>query len=248
MFFFIMVNDSRPLEKRSLACFGMDGSLLWQKEMQREATVYPWWELSAPVPLSLRVVWYRGREALAAGCGDDSLKFFDFDGTLLESFYFYIAVPDRIELLDVNGDGRKEIVAGGGRLACRSNVQVLNDRLEILHEFGSEGWTSHVTCLRCFSIDGCPAVAMGVNHRSNLKLFRFENGKDNCLINQAVAGAVTDAVYLSDAGVLVGCTAGKSVLAYGLDGRQRWVRYCRSGVVDCWKGRKGFWLLRKTEN
>lgn len=217
--------------ERSLACFGMDGSLLWQKEMQREATVYPWWELSAPVPLSLRVVWYRGREALAAGCGDDSLKFFDFDGTLLESFYFYIAVPDRIELLDVNGDGRKEIVAGGGRLACRSNVQVLNDRLEILHEFGSEGWTSHVTCLRCFSIDGCPAVAMGVNHRSNLKLFRFENGKDNCLINQAVAGAVTDAVYLSDAGVLVGCTAGKSVLAYGLDGRQRWVRYCRSGVV-----------------
>ena len=55
---------------------------------------------------------------------------------------------------------------------------------------------------------------MGVNHRSNLKLFRFENGKDNCLINQAVAGAVTDAVYLSDAGVLVGCTAGKSVLAW----------------------------------
>ena len=42
--------------ERSLACFGMDGSLLWQKEMQREATVYPWWELSAPVPLSLRVV------------------------------------------------------------------------------------------------------------------------------------------------------------------------------------------------
>lgn len=233
------VHDVLPYNKnlfaafgeRSLACFGVDGSILWQKELQRAATVYPWWELSAPVPLTLRLVRYQGREALAAGCGDDSLKFFDFDGTLLESFYFYIAVPDRIELLDVNGDGAEEIVAGGGRLACRSNVQVLNDRLEILHEFGSEGWTSHVTCLRCFSIDGCPAVAMGVNHRNNLKLFRFENGEEKCLINQAVAGAVTDAVYLPDAGMLVGCTAGKAVLAYGLDGRQRWVRYCESGLI-----------------
>ncbi len=222
-----------------LACFAADGSLLWQKEIQRVATVYPWWELSTPVPLTLRLVRYHGREALAAGCGDDSLKFFDFDGTLLESFYYYISVPDQIELLDINGDGVDEIVAGGKRLACRSNVQVLNDRLEILHEFGSEGWTSHLTCLRCFSINGVPAVAMGVNHRNNLKLFRFENNEEACLINQAVAGAVTDVIYLPDAGLLVGCTAGKSVLAYGLDGRQRWVHYCSSELNRLLKRPKG---------
>ena len=123
------------------------------------------------------------------------------------------------------------MVAGGGCLACRSNVRILNDRLETLYEFGSEGWTSHVTCLRCFSINGSPAVAMGVNHRNNLKLFQFENGKEICRINQAVAGAVTDAVYLPNAELLVGCTKGKAALAYDLNGKQRWIQYCESGLI-----------------
>ena len=214
-----------------LARFDTNGNLLWQKEIQRVATVYPWWELHTPVPLTLRLVRYHGREVLAAGCGDDSLKFFDFDGTLLESFYYYIGVPDQIELFDINEDGVNEMVAGGGCLACRSNVRILNDRLETLYEFGSEGWTSHVTCLRCFSINGSPAVAMGVNHRNNLKLFQFENGKEICRINQAVAGAVTDAVYLPNAELLVGCTKGKAVLAYDLNGKQRWIQYCESGLI-----------------
>lgn len=215
-----------------LAKLDSSGKAVWTHTVKRAPTIYDWWELPTPAVLTLKLVRYKGRAALAAGCGDDSIKFFGFDGSLLHSHYFRIGVPDLLETMDVNGDGVEEIIAGGKILNCRSNVHILSEQAYELYDLAQEGWTSHGTVLKCLEVDGCPALAVGVNHRNNLKLFQFQDAQAREIVNRPVIGSVTDIVYLPACRLLVAGTSERLLVAYGLDGMQRWMDFVDGRVVQ----------------
>lgn len=216
--------------KNGLACLdAATGSLCWQRPIQRAPTLYPWWELATPAAMRLALLAYRGKTCLGAACGDDSVKYFDADGSLLASVYFPIGVPDWLQPLDTP-EGMRTLAAARS-LGCRSNVRLLDDQGEPVLEFGDEGWISFVTALHPCAVRGAPAIAMGVNHRNNLKLYAMQGTEARLLLSACVVGAVTALCWLPEEGLLLGGTSEGYAVAYGLDGLQRWSLYTGSAVL-----------------
>ncbi|HOJ10677.1 MAG TPA: hypothetical protein PK733_08805 [Clostridiales bacterium] len=222
------------------------GDLVWNIETVRIPTIYPWWELDYPGAMSLKIIKYKDKDTLIAGCGDNNIRFYDLDGNLLDSYYFFAAVPNVIESYDVNNDGKNEILLAGNIITCVSNVDVLDDNGKLLHKFGTENWTSIATVLKCFDIHGKKTVALGVNHRSNFKLYQFnpdsKDIKGEYIINDRLAGAVTGIDLDYDNGVIVAGTSQGFIAAYTVTGEQKWVKMINGIICDVKYFNKLFWI------
>ncbi len=230
-------------EGSSLSMVSPEGEKIWQTEITRIPTIYPWWELENPGAVALCAATYKGKKVIAAGCGDDSIKYFDESGKLLNSIYFEIGVPDLLsEITLAPGDTR--LIAGSKRLTCRSNLQIIDNNGDITHDFGSEQWISNVESLQCIEIDGKSAVIMGVNHRNNLKAYIITNKGSENIFSKSVVGAVTCTAY-KDNLIFAGTSEGL-LLAYRLSGEQVFLNKLPSPPVSLEvHGNK---LTVKTEN
>ena len=223
-----------------------NGSKVWNVKTTRIPTNFPWWEMDYPSAMSLKVVKYKGRESLVAGCGDDNARFYDFDGNLIDSYYFFAAVPNLINSFDVNSDGKNEILLAGNIITCLSHVDVLNDEGKLIHRFGGEGWTSIAKVVECFEINGKKAVALGVNHRNNFKLYEFDSNGEYCKgsykINEKLAGAVSGIALNKDAGIIAAVTTQGFIAAYDVSGEQRWVNMINGIINDIEYFNGLFWV------
>ncbi|MEA4889623.1 MAG: hypothetical protein VB070_09200 [Clostridiaceae bacterium] len=212
-----------------IACYAEDQSrLLWQVNLERIPTLYPWWELDTPLAARIQIGRLNGLKTLLAGCGDNSLRFFSPEGLQLDAYSFFAAVPNLIELADLDGDGQDEILLAGNLMTCISQVDVLRADHTMIDQFGSEDWTSIAKVLRCFSFKGKPAVALGVNHRHNLKVYVFTNDgsmKHQTAISERLPGAVADIVIDEANEQLAACTTQGILAVYRFTGERCWTAY-----------------------
>jgi hypothetical protein len=235
--------------KNQIAKIDTNGSIVWKASTVRIPTMFPWWELDDPIVLSLKIFTLKGQEVLATGCGDNNIRFYSLDGELMDSYYFYAAVPDLLEAFDVNYDGSEELLAAGSVMTCVSIVDVIDGQGKRIHRFGDEGWTSIATVLHCFELDGRKAAALGVNHRRNMKLYVFENNnecKGKYVINDTLAGAVTGIAVFEGFRLLAAGTSQGFVFCYDFSGAQRWQQFINGIICDVKAFGGHIWVAEKS--
>lgn len=222
------------------------GDKVWDIKTVRIPTMYPWWELDSPSVMGLKIIKYQGNDTLIAGCGDNHVRFYGLDGDLTNSYYFFAAVPNIIQTYDIDNDGKNEILIAGNIMTCVSNVEILNEGGELIHKFGSEGWTSIATVVKCFDIYGKKVIALGVNHRNNLKLYHITPENERCkgeyIINDRLAGAVTGIDLDHDSDIIVAGTTQGFVTAYTLTGKQKWTKMVNGIICDVKYFNNLFWI------
>lgn len=217
------------------------GQKVWQIETERIPTIYPWWELDLPSVMGLQIARYRGRDILLAGCGDNYVRFYGLDGNLINSYYFFAAVPNILRTCDVDMDGKDEILIAGSILTCISSIEVLNEDGGLVHTFGSEGWTSIARVVEVFDLCGKRIIALGVNHRNNFKLYQYDR-KEKLIVSDRLAGAVTGIACNGNAGIIAAGTDQGFITAYEVTGEQRWNRMIDGAISDIKYFKDLFWL------
>jgi hypothetical protein len=230
-----------------------NGDKVWNKKTVRIPTMYPWWELDYPSVMSLRIIKYKGKDTLIAGCGDNNIRYYGLDGNLIGSYYFYAAVPNIIKSYDINNDGKNEIIIAGSIMTCTSIVDILNEEGKFIHRFGDEGWTSIAKVVKCFDINGMKTIALGVNHRNNFKLYQFDPNEKCCkgsyIINDRLAGSVIGIDLDDDNNIIVAATTQGFIVAYNsITGEQKWIKMVNGVISDVKYFNCLFWVADESGN
>ena len=153
-----------------------DGSMAWNRVIERIPSSCSWWEWLTPA--ILRVVAARpqsGFDGVVVACGDIHARSFTAEGTCRWAVRYVNGIPGTIGLMDVNGDGSDEIILGGEVMSNCAHCRVHNLWGELLQELDVEGWTSRMTALALAEGERKYA-AFGVTRGKNLQF--IEVGTD----------------------------------------------------------------------
>jgi len=230
--------------KAGLTAFNENGQMLWNKKIERIPTLYPWWEFDDPTPVKIRSGILNGEGFALIGCGDNYVRFYDRNGNMKDAYYYFASIPAYIHIFDVDNDGEQEVIVGGGIISADSGIDILDSSGKALTRFGSEGWVSKTTALEFAQMNGYNVIACGVNHRTNLHLYRVESSnlepkKISCsrLVYNELAGAVTGIALIPYYERVFAGTSQGFVSAYDFQGKELWMEMMEGAVTDiiAWK-------------
>ncbi|MBN2558915.1 MAG: hypothetical protein JXB33_09200 [Clostridia bacterium] len=217
-----------------------NGYRLWTRRYERIPTMYYWWELETP-----RVVSIKAAGGLVfAGCGDNHIRCLSEDGDEKWTYYYRASVPAVFEILDIDGDGEKEIIVSGGLFGAYSQIEVITmeGRLKFRPNpsIGS-GWTSYTTSMKVLQKSGEGYIIHGVNRNNNFEMFKYTgSGTENHftpVFSHRLAGAVT--ALCEDEGTIYTGTSLGFLSAYGMDGSRKWIVPLHGGIRYISKTKEG---------
>lgn len=230
--------------KAGLTALNEKGQVLWSKKIIRIPTLYPWWEFDDPTPVKIRTGVLNGEGLALIGCGDNYVRSYDRDGNMKHAYYYFASVPAYIHIFDVDNDGEQEVIVGGGIISADSGIDILDSKGKVLTRFGSEGWVSKTTALEFAEMNGYNAIACGVNHRTNLHLYRVEYTNSETkkisysrLVYNELAGAVTGIALIPYYERIFAGTSQGFVSAYDFQGKELWMEMMEGAITDitAWK-------------
>ncbi len=223
-----------------LACY-KNGFRIWIRKFERIPTMFPWWELE-----SQRIVTLAASNGLVfAGCGDNHIRCYNRDGEEIWTYYLRAAVPARILVFDIDGDGSDELVVSGGILSAYSQIEVVDMKGGLKYrptpEIGA-GWTSYTSSMKVFERNGTRYIAHGTNRNQNLTLLRYSEGGFEEVFSKSLAGSVT-ALCESDGIIYAGTSLG-FLFAFDTDGLEKWFSSLYEGVRHIEKTENGLFVIQ----
>ncbi|HOJ09152.1 MAG TPA: hypothetical protein PK733_00975 [Clostridiales bacterium] len=230
--------------KAGITAVNEKGEVLWSKKITRIPTLYPWWEFDDPTPVKIKTGILNGEGLALIGCGDNYVRFYDKDGNMKDAYYYFASVPAYIHIFDVDSDGEQEVIVGGGIISADSGIDILDSKGKALTRFGSEGWVSKTTAFEFAQMNGYNVIACGVNHRTNLHLYRVESSNPDQnkisyrrIVYNELAGAVTGIALIPYYERIFAGTSQGFVSAYDFHGKELWMEMMEGAVTDiaAWK-------------
>ncbi len=208
-----------------------NGINIWKRKFNRIPTMYYWWEFETP-----RVVSVKSCCGLVfAGCGDNHLRCWDSEGNEKWAYYYRAAVPSKFDILDIDGDGNKEIIISGGSLSAYSQIEIIDMKGNLKYranDFVGAGWTSFTSSIIVFEKHGERYILQGVNRNENFVLKKYTGEKkEGCfktIFSYRLAGAVS-ALY-EDNGIIYSGTSLGFLSAYDMQGNRKWITSLNGGV------------------
>ncbi len=231
-------DDSPPVavgaNDRRLYLLEEGGKVRWSHRFEIFQGGWAWYTRNSSVELvkaaDLRGV---GKPDILAAVTDRQLHCFDADGNERWTFFIY-GIFDPFCLVDVNGDGRPEVVGGPGRISCGGTCYVLDaDGREIASD-GLDGWPSMIPGCDVYTHEnGGHLIACGTT-QSNVYALRLDGSRLETLWRREV-GEEVHAVVAADVDgdgrpeVAAGSDCFYLYL-FGEDGTERWRRNLKAPV------------------
>lgn len=176
-----------------------------------------------------------GKDEVVLGCGNMRCVAVSPRGKQLWEFRTDHGTCTTLEVADLDGDGRAEVIGGKGIFSSNSNGFRLNGEGKAIGYYRNQGWTSIVCSLLLTDLesDGAPEVIFGTDRGDNLRVFDAQTGQlrwakclgDNC---EAIAVADLDGDGTKD--VIAG-SASLYVSAYTAKGRRLWYRTASDSIT-----------------
>ena len=208
-----------------------NGVNIWKRRFERIPTMYFWWEFETP-----RVVSVKAKDGLIfAGCGDNHLRCWDSEGNEKWEYYFRAAVPSKFDIMDIDLDGKDEIIISGGSLGAYSQIEIigLDGRLKYrANDSTGAGWTSYTTAVKVYERYGERYILQGVNRNENFVLYKYTGdvgeGCFSTIFSHKLAGAVS--ALLVDGDTIYSGTSLGFLSAYDMQGNRKWVTSLNGGI------------------
>jgi len=170
-----------------------------------------------------------------AGCGDNHLRCWDYEGNEKWAYYFRAAVPSKFNIIDIDGDGEKEIVISGGSLGAYSQIEIIDFEGKLKYcanDPVGAGWTSFTSSINVFEKFGERYILQGVNRNENFVLKKFtgleSDGHFSTVFSYKLAGAVS-ALLVDDDTIYSGTSLG-FLSAYDMQGNRKWITSLNGGI------------------
>ncbi len=208
-----------------------NGVNIWKRRFDRIPTMYFWWEFETPRIVSVSA----GNGLIIAGCGDNHLRCWDNEGNEKWTYYYRAAIPSKFDIIDIDGDSRKEIVISGGSLSAYSQIEIidLDGNLKYrANDFAGAGWTSYTSSIRVFEKYGEKYILQGVNRNENFILKKFtgleSEGNFETIFSYKLAGSVS--ALLVNADTIYSGTSLGFLSAYDMQGNRKWLTSLNGGI------------------
>ena len=208
-----------------------NGVNIWKRQFDRIPTMYYWWEFETPRIVSVSAV----SGLIFAGCGDNHLRCWDYEGNEKWAYYFRAAVPSKFNIIDIDGDGEKEIVISGGSLGAYSQIEIIDFEGKLKYcanDPVGAGWTSFTSSINVFEKFGERYILQGVNRNENFVLKKFtgleSDGHFSTVFSYKLAGAVS-ALLVDDDTIYSGTSLG-FLSAYDMQGNRKWITSLNGGI------------------
>lgn len=221
-----------------------NGVNIWKRKFDRIPTMFYWWEYETQRPVS--IVAHNG--LVLVGCGDDHLRCWDIEGNEKWSYYYRAAVPYKFEIMDIDSDGKDEIIISGGALSAYSQIEIVDLHGKLKYRANDSigaGWTSFTSAIQVFEKYGDKYILQGVNRNENFVLKKFSgNESENhfeTIFSYKLAGAVS--ALLEDNGTIYVGTSLGFLSAYDLQGNRKWLTSMNGGVRHIAKTSAGLLVL-----
>lgn len=208
-----------------------NGVNIWKRRFERIPTMYYWWEFETP-----RITSVHAEDGLVfAGCGDNHLRCWDKEGDEKWAYYYRASIPTKFKVLDIDGDGNKEIVISGGSLSAYSQIEIIDMEGNLKYRANDPvgaGWTSFTSSINIFKKAGDRYILQGVNRNENFILKKF-TGIDNegyfsTVFSYKLAGAVS--ALLVDEDTIYSGTSLGFLSAYDMQGKRKWLTSLNGGI------------------
>ncbi len=221
----------------AIHAFSHDGRPLWDVHPEFGSQFWIWWTLGESQIHRLLIddIDGDGAPEVLAGVSNMRLHCYDAEGSERWHFRTDHGIFKTFTTLDIDNDGKKEIIGGNDLLSATSIVRVIGHDGVQRRTFWNQGWTSQVRSLLVEDIDGDGRleVCCGTNREDCLRVHRADGSDVRWSHNLAdtVTGIAT--LRRGDDRLLIAGSRAFYVSAFDPStGHTRWVTNVRHAVTS----------------
>lgn len=216
-----------------LYAYDLEGNFLWKRTIREHLTEFPSWQLETPRVVGLAACETGGRRYIAAGCGDNYIRVYTFDGTPVSECHNYATVPSRVLLVDVDGDGEPELLGSGERSNRGSHYVHKLDGCT-LPEIQAGPWLCTCRAVCVFRETGGELyLAQGMSFGVNLRVLRVKtDGTYETVFAHSLGAAVVGVERMQDG--WVAASGNGALLRFDEAGHPVWYADAGAGIATLW--------------
>lgn len=209
-----------------------NGKTLWHTQTTRIPTLFASWELPYPKIVSIRYAKENDETIIIAGCGDNQIRTYNPKGELLNAFYIYATVPDAVEIADIDGDGKKEVIAAGKTESSSGTFYVHDFNGDPKRNIAVSGWLCNIRSHELRENDDEFILTTGMNYSVNFKIINIKAGLPQTIAEKRLGGTVNSVCINPDHSAVYAGTSKGSVLGFDMQGNHLWHVFVKDSVKD----------------